>query len=136
VGISNFTLPVADEVKLLIALRSARDEGALSPRTFAGHRKRAHPKFHAVEFHLFALPVAEQASWFIAPRSMDDAGVRAKESIGHRKRAHPKFHAVEFHLIQYSKANKCPETLGNKGLSGALCYFFESGDKFALYYSR
>ena len=25
------------------ALRSARDEGALSPRTFAGHRKWAHP---------------------------------------------------------------------------------------------
>ena len=43
-GINNFTLPVADEVKLFIAQRSARDEGAPSPRTFAGHRKRDHIK--------------------------------------------------------------------------------------------
>ena len=36
-----------------------------------------------------ALPVAEQASRFIAQRSADDAGVRAKEAAGHRKRGVP-----------------------------------------------
>ena len=36
----------------------------------------------------FALPVAEQAKRFIAPRSTDDEALRRKEAVGHRKRAH------------------------------------------------
>ena len=32
-----------------------------------------------------ALPVAEQASQFIAPRSTIDAALRGKERVGHRK---------------------------------------------------
>ena len=42
-----------------------------------------------VGINRLALPVAEQASRFIAQRSADDAGVRAKEAAGHRKRGMP-----------------------------------------------
>ena len=44
VGVNRFALPVAEQAKRFTAQRSARDEGASSPRTIAEYRKRDHIK--------------------------------------------------------------------------------------------